>query len=123
METSLSTWVTQAKGAVVGFLSGLPTYASDILIFAPVGIFVGFLSKTMGRYFVVGLILAIGIFWLADYFHVITFHHTQLQALIGGGQFNSLHDAGTFAMSIMREHIAAVFAALIGFIVGWKIGS
>lgn len=119
----MSSWLKQAQTAVGTFFGQLPVYAADILIFGPLGIFLGFLFKTLGRYLLIGLFSAAVIVWFADYMQIITVHQAQVQAFFGGHQLNSLHDVGTLAMAVMREHIAAVFAALIGFILGWKLGS
>ena len=123
MEADVSTWFAHAQTKVGSFFGELPTYAADILIFGPLGIFVGFLSKTLGRYFFIGLVLAIGILWLGHYLHIVSFNHAQIQAFLGGHPVASLHDVGALAVAFMSEHIAAVFAAFIGFILGWKLGS
>ena len=115
-------WLESIKAHVMGFFEKLPPYIVDILIFLPVGILIGFCSKAFGRYFLIALVIALAFFWLGDYFHIITFHKAQLQALFGG-HIRSLADLWTVMMTWGREHIAGVVAGIIGFMVGWKLGA
>lgn len=123
MEANISSWSSQMHAKVGTFFGELPVYAADILIFGPIGIFIGFLAKTLGRYLLIGLLLAILFFWIGDCLHVVTFHREHLQTFFGGHQINSIHDVGLLFMIVMRGHLAAVFAAIIGFLLGWKLGS
>jgi uncharacterized membrane protein (Fun14 family) len=107
---------------ITQFFSGLPTYASDILIFGPLGMLFGFLAKIMGRYFVFAVLVAIIAAWVAMYYGVITFDVEKLKALLGMSPTITFSDVMGMLFAWMKEHVVGCISMIIGFIIGWKIG-
>lgn len=104
------------------FFSGLPTYASDILMFGPLGMLFGFLAKVMGRYFVFALLVALIAAWVAIHYGVITFDEEKLKALLGMSPSITFSDVMNMLFAWMKEHVAGCVAMIVGFIIGWKLG-
>lgn len=103
-------------------LEGYPAYMADSIIFAPLGFLIGFLLKSLGRYLLVGLVIGVGLIWLADYFHLITLHQAEIQTFFGFPAFYSFNDFSKEASAWAQQHVAACVAFFIGFLVGWKLG-
>lgn len=103
-------------------LSGYPAYMADIIIFAPLGFIIGFLLESLGRYLLVGLLMGIGLVWLADYFHLITLHQAEIQSFFGFPVFYSFQDFSKEISTWAHEHVAGCIAFGIGFLLGWKLG-
>lgn len=101
---------------------GYPPYVADIVIFGPLGFGLGFLLKSLGRYLLIGLLVSVGILWLAESFGVISIHQEQLHAFIGVPTFSSLSEFNVFLKTWAQEHVPAVVAFFFGFLFGWKLG-
>jgi uncharacterized membrane protein (Fun14 family) len=103
-------------------LAGYPTYAVDIILYAPLGFIVGFLVKSLGRYVIIALLVTVGLLWLADYLHIITIHEAHLKSFLGQTSPESIGAAGTSFATWAEEHIVGCIAAIVGFLIGWRLG-
>ncbi len=108
--------------SLVTKFEGYPPYVADIVIFGPLGFGLGFLLKSLGRYLLIGLLVSVGILWFAESLHIISIHQEQLHAFVGMPAFNSLTELNVFLKAWTQEHVPAVVAFFIGFLLGWKVG-
>jgi uncharacterized membrane protein (Fun14 family) len=103
-------------------LAGYPVFLPDIIIGFPIGLVVGFLLKTLGRYLFIGILLTAGLLWLADYFNLITIHQGEVEAMLGMQPFHSFNEFFSFISQVAKEHVAGVVSLIVGFLLGWRLG-
>jgi len=101
----------------------IPPVVGEIIIFAPLGILLGFLSKILGRYLVVGVVLAFVLLWAADQFHLVTLHMSEIKAFFGVHGIASIGDWWRALLSWAQAHIVGCLALVAGFITGWRLGN
>jgi uncharacterized membrane protein (Fun14 family) len=103
-------------------LAGYPEPVIDGIIFASLGFVLGFLLKTLGRQLIVALLIAVVLFWAADYFHVITIHAQDLHTFLGIPSFGSFEEFKNVIIGWVQAHTVGAIALVIGCLLGWRLG-
>lgn len=114
---------TSLKSKIASLFEGFPQYLIDILVFAPIGLILGFLFRTFGRFLLISILVVGAIFILGQYFNLITVHQNQLHSFVGLNPTYSIRDLFAFLINWSQEHVTACITLIISFTIGWKLGS
>jgi uncharacterized membrane protein (Fun14 family) len=85
------------------------------------GFIFGFLVKYGGRLFFLLLIGAGLALWALDYLQVLTVNYSTLKSLLGLSADSTLQSVLTGAVDWVKAHVIESLAALLGFILAWKL--
>ena len=116
--SNLLGWIEAFRIKVSGAFEGFPLYIIDILIYAPIGLLLGFLFRLFGRYFTIAIVVTVGFFWLGQYWQLITVNQEQVNSFLGMSPNYSLSDFGIW----VQENVFATIILVVSFIFGWKLG-
>lgn len=116
--TMPQSWFESAQKFLEGYL---PAWASELLVFGLAFFLLGFLLKSFGRILVFTIIAGIIVVAILHYAHVISLDMELIRHWLGIGKTTLQEAPGAF-VSWARGHIIAVISAIVGFLVGWKLG-
>ncbi len=99
-----------------------PSALTEIIIFVPLGILIGFLSRILGRYLIVGIIAALVILWFGDRFNLLTLHMEEIKIFFGVEEASSIPDLWEAMVTWAEGHVPGCLSLAIGFVMGWQLG-
>lgn len=103
--------------------AGYPAWVSQSLVGLFSGLIFGFIFRIMGRMALMIMIAAIVVGFGLHYFGIVTFNTQPVLNFLGMDQWPSASEFVTNSFSWCETHIIACVAIILGFIVGWKLGS
>lgn len=124
-EATMEHAVSTVKGwfeIVREYFKDYPTWAVEIAIFGLGSFVLGFVTRFLSRLFfplIVGTIVGLFILYYYDIVHVDIEH---LRELFGLQEAHSFDEIFKVATVWVREHMVATISAVVGFILGWKLG-
>lgn len=104
-------------------LQSYPSWTVEAGVGILVGLIVGFLTRTLGRYFVIALVTLGVVGFVLHYMGVITIHTMPLMRAMGVNRIPPVGDLVGSVANWIQEHLVATVALIIGFIIGWKYGA
>lgn len=109
------------RGAAFLKSKGLPPWAVEVSLFGGIFVVLGYLFKSFGRWLVFLILAGIAALAVIHYAQLmeLPLEHWKTLAGIQGVEYTELPHIFT---SWAREHTIACISAVIGFIVGWKLG-
>ena len=116
--TMPQSWFESAQKFLEGYL---PTWTSELLVFGLAFFLLGFLLKSFGRVLVFTIIAGIIVVAILHYVHVISLDMELIRHWLGIDKTTLQEAPGAF-IGWSREHLIAVVSAIVGFLVGWKLG-
>ncbi len=103
-------------------LSGQEPWAVELVVFGLSGFVAGFLLKNFGRLVFVAALIAAAVFAAFHFTHIYEFPIEQLKAFFGIADLSSLQAIVAAKIELCKEHPVAVLSAVVGALVGWKVG-
>ncbi len=103
-------------------LSGQEPWAIELVIFGLGGFVAGFLLKNFGKMALIVLAVALAVVVGLHYTHVYDMPFEKLQAFLGISDLNTFQDIINAKVSWCQNHPVALVSALVGLVVGWKVG-
>lgn len=100
---------------------GLPPWAIEVTLFGGIFVVLGYLFKSFGRWLAFLLLAAVAAVAVIHYANLMELPIEQWKTL-AGIQGVALADLPMAFAAWAREHTIACISAVIGFIVGWKLG-
>lgn len=101
---------------------GYPDWVSEAVVGAFLGLVVGFLCRTVGRYVLVTTVVLGVTGFVFHYTGLATFHSEPLVKIFGVDSFPAIGDLFASAFAWMKDHLAACVTTILGFILGWRLG-
>ena len=101
---------------------GYPDWVSEAVVGAFLGLVVGFLFRTVGRYVVVTAVVLGVTGFIFHYAGLATFHVEPLVRIFGIDSFPAVGDLFVSLFGWMKAHLAACVTTILGFILGWRLG-
>jgi len=99
-----------------------PPVLSEIIIFVPLGILTGFLSRILGRYLIVGIVCALIVLWFGDRYNLLTLHMEEIKIFFGVESVQSIPELWESLVTWAENHLAGCLALIVGFMMGWQLG-
>ena len=115
---SNTNWLDSIKSR----FSGQEPWAVELVIFGLGGFVTGFLIKNFGKLVVMVIGVSLIAILLLHYTHIYEMPYEQLQSLLGISDQHSLTDIVTEKITWGQGHPVALIAAIVGGLVGWKVG-
>ncbi len=100
-----------------------PNAVTEIVVAGGVGMGVGFLFRTMGRYIFFACITVVVVACAFEYFHFITIEWATLKSLVGLRAVQTPADLWYELSLMIKENVSIVVAGVVGFLFGWKLGA
>lgn len=116
--TSPQSWFESAQKFLEGYM---PAWASELLVFGLAFFLLGFLLKSFGRMLVFTILAGLIVVAILHYAHVISLDMELIKHWIGMGTASLQEVPGLF-FAWAKMHVIAVVSAIVGFLVGWKLG-
>ncbi|MBY0109937.1 MAG: hypothetical protein K2X90_02385 [Candidatus Babeliaceae bacterium] len=103
-------------------LSNQEPWAIELVVFGLGGFVAGFLLKNFGRMALIVLAVALAVVVALHYTHVYDMPLEKLQAVLGISDLNTFQDLINAKVAWCQNHPVALVSALVGLLVGWKVG-
>lgn len=114
---SLKANIKTVKSYVQRWFSDMPAWLVDVVLFAVVGFFAGFILKKFGRLALM-VVVVLAVFLLAlDYLSLIS-----LQSIISSVPSTPLQSLVRSGVTWMQHHFLGLLVALAAFIFGHRLG-
>jgi uncharacterized membrane protein (Fun14 family) len=97
-------------------------WAIELVVFGLGGFVAGFLLKNFGRIALILLAVAVVAVLGLHYTHVYNMPFERVQAFLGISDLNTFQDIITMKIAWGKEHPVAIISAVVGLLVGWKVG-
>ncbi len=117
-QISLGSFIDTMRNHIDNYQTWLP----EIAVYTVVSFVCGFLCKNFGRWILIALVVAIVTILLLEQVGIVAAPFQQLAELVGIRGISSLQDLAWAKLLWMQNHPLTTLGALIGFVLGWKIG-
>jgi len=97
-------------------------FVVQLCIFFVGGFLVGFLARRYIRSIIFICIVITITLIILHYFHIISIHSDKLKELFGMSSTDTFEELFSLGLAWMRTHIMFSIGALLGFIIGFRIG-
>lgn len=105
------------------YFSDYPSWLVEGVFAVLAGFVVGFLAKNFGKPLLYGIVTLVVAGYVLSYFGLIEVHSEQIKQMLGIVETPTVDVAFNNITGWMREHVALCVGAVIGFAIGWRVGS
>lgn len=123
--TTIQGWIETIKSNVQGLFSQFEFSLDKLLEFGIAGAFgglFGFLTKRFGKQTVIIVLALAVVFYGLDYFHVLSVDWSKIKEVFGIVPSQTFDGAVQEYVQLIKANAISFIVAVIGFIVGYKIG-
>jgi uncharacterized membrane protein (Fun14 family) len=104
-------------------ISGVPPWLSDATFYGFFGCIAGFITRTVGYYLFIALLLLAFLLWGMSSADLITINVLKMKMLFGIEKISSIDELVRLLITWVQTHVAASIGMALGFMIGWKMGS